>query len=294
MLSAWSGDRGPSQGERERSRRLWPLLEAFRRNPASVDRAEMAAVIASYKAGFQKLDQAQQRPHCVFETGLGAATVLPHAQSSRNVANVVSLLTLASLDRGDLNAPIADARAPSHGHDLQPRGFTIVQVVYAAEVVAVTKNVVTPVLSHPRLRGTQCDRLIKVLSRPRGHALDGYSEALKAEYLSERSTLHDAAGRPGDRDRAAADKAKAAVFEAFATVQHPPPPERQAGVKAIEADLPKATPQQYADAVADINTYYRSLLAAAKLPYGEKQAKAKSAGRATSGTKPALRWNLFV
>jgi hypothetical protein len=51
------------------------------------------------------------------------------------------------------------------------------------------------------------------------------------------------------------------------------------------ADVPKATPQQYADAVADINTYYRRLFAAAKLPYGQKQAKAQSAGGVTSGTK---------
>jgi hypothetical protein len=50
------------------------------------------------------------------------------------------------------------------------------------------------------------------------------------------------------------------------------------------ADVPKATPQQYADAVADINKYYRRLLAAAKLPYGQKQAEAQSAGGVTSGT----------
>ena len=138
------------------------------------------------------------------------------------MANVVSLRTLASLDRGDLNAPIADAaRVLRMARDLQPRGFTIAELVYAAEVVALTKDVVTPVLSHPRLRGTQCDRLIKVLVDHEAHALDGYSEALKAEYLIERAILHDAAGRPGDRDRAAADKAKAAVFRAFAEFNIP-------------------------------------------------------------------------
>jgi hypothetical protein len=270
----------------ERSQRLTPLLEAFGRDPASVNGAEMAAVIASFQAGFQKLDQAQQRPRCVFETGLSVATLLPHVQTSRQVVRVVSQRALASLDRGDLNAPIADvARALRMARDLQPRGVTITELVYNAEVAALTKQVVTPVLSHPRLRGTQCDRLIKVLIDHEAHALDGYSEALKAEYLMERSTLHDAAGRPGDRDRVAADKAKAAVFESFRLFNLPQNAQQKA--KAIAADLPKATPQQYADAVADMNTYYRSLLVAAKLPYGEKQAKAKSAGRATSGTKPS-------
>ena len=267
---------------RERLQRLLPLGEAFQRDPASVDRAEMAAVIATYEAGFQKLDQAQQRPRCVFESGLTFATHLPHVQTSRYVALLVSLRTLASLDRGDLDAPIADAACVLRmARDLQPRGGGIVEQIYAEEVGAVTKDVVTPVLSHLRLREAHCDRLIEVLIDHEAHALDGLSEALKADYLEERVTLYDLAGRPGDRDRAAADKARVAVFEAFREFNIPLPP----NLRAMMADVPKATPQQYADAVADINTYYRRLFAAAKLPYGQKQAEAQSAGGVTSGTK---------
>jgi hypothetical protein len=267
---------------RERLRRLLPLGEAFQRDPASVDRAEMTAVIATYEAGFQKMNQAQQRPRCVFESGLTFATHLPHVQTSRYVALVVSLRTLASLDRGDLNAPIADAaRVLRMARDLQPRGGGIVEQIYAEEVGAVTKDVVTPVLSHVRLTEAHCDRLIKVLIDHEAHALDGLSEALKADYLEERVTLYDLAGRPGDRDRAAADKARVAVFEAFREFNIPLPP----NLRAMMADVPKATPQQYADAVTDINTYYSRLFAAAKLPYGQKQAEAQSAGGVTSGTK---------
>ncbi|MGO9465469.1 MAG: hypothetical protein ACLQVF_15100 [Isosphaeraceae bacterium] len=167
--------------------------------------------------------------------------------------------------------------------DLQPRGCAISQLVCAAEVAVLTKDVVTPVLSHPRLRGTQCDRLIKVLIDHETRALDGYSEGLKAEYVSVRTTLHDAAGRPGDRDRAAADKAKAELIKSLEQLAQSPRQTAQA--KAIPAALPMATPQQYSDAVADANTYCRGLLAAAKLPYAEKQAKAQSAGGATSGAK---------
>ncbi len=270
---------------RERSQRLNPLLVAFGRDPASVNGAEMAAVIASFQAGFQKLDQAQQRPRCVFETGLSVATLLPHIQTSRQVVRVVSQRAGQPRPRRSQRADRRCRACAAHRRDLQPRGLTITELVYNAEVAALTKQVVTPVLSHPRLRGTQCDRLIKVLIDHEAHALDGYSEALKAEYLMERSTLHDAAGRPGDRDRVAADKAKAAVFESFRLFNLPQNAQQKA--KAIAADLPKATPQHYADAVADMNTYYGSLLVAAKLPYGGKQAKAKSAGRATSGTKPS-------
>ena len=84
----------------ERSERLRPLLEAFRRDPASVDRAEMAAVIASYEAGFQKLDQAQKRPRCVFENGLDFAS--PAAPCS-------------------VEPPCGQRRVPAHAGQPRPR-----------------------------------------------------------------------------------------------------------------------------------------------------------------------------
>jgi hypothetical protein len=135
------------------------------------------------------------------------------------------------------------------------------------------------------LKGSQCDRLIKLLVDHEAQALDGYSEALKAEYLVERATLYDAAGRPGDRDRAAADKARAAAFDAFSQPNIPLPPTAKQALETIKADLPKATPQQYAAAVADINTHFRNLLAAAKPSDREKQAKAQSASHTISDTK---------
>ena len=147
-----------------------------------------------------------------------------------------------------------------------------------------TKDLVG-VVSHPKLKGSQCDRLIKLLVDHEAHALDGYSEASKAEYLTERRTLYDAAGRPGDPDRAAADKAKAAVFDAFAQFNVPLSPDAKQAFEAMKAELPKATPEQFAEAVADINTHYRNLVAAAKLSDREKQTNAKSASHTTSDSK---------
>ena len=194
---------------------------------------------------------------------------------------MVCLRTLASLDRGDLNGPISDACASFAWRDLQPRGCGIVEQIYAEEVAAITKDVVTPVLSHVRLREAHCDRLIKVLIDHEAHALDGFSEALKADYLMERVTLYDSGG-PSRRPRSGGGRqGQGGRVRSIPRVRIPLPP----NVRAMMADVPKATPQQYADAVAEINTYYRSLFAAAKLPDGEKQAKAQSAGGVTSGTK---------
>ncbi len=279
---------------RERSQRLMPYLEAFARDPATVNRVAMKNAIESYEVGFQMLDQAQKRPRCVFESGLGVTGLLPHVQTSRQVVRVATLRTLASLDRGDLSAPIADiTRVLRLARDLQPRGGVIVELVHTALIAVLTKDVVTPVLSHPRLRATQCNRLIKDLIDHEAHALDGYSEALKAEYLIVRTTLYDAAGRPGDRDRAAAEKAKAELIGLLVPIAEST--QQKAQAKAIAAELPTGTPQQFAEAVAEGNTYYRSLLAAAKLPYREKVAKAQPVASATSGAKSERsRENLVV
>ena len=41
-------------------------------------------------------------------------------------------------------------------------------------------------MSHLRLREAHCDRLIQVLIDHEAHALDGFFEALQADYLEER------------------------------------------------------------------------------------------------------------
>jgi hypothetical protein len=269
---------------RERSQRLKPLIEALTKDPASVDRGALQAALANYTDGFQKLDEAQRRPRCVFANALGISSLLPHVQASREVVWVASLRRLASVERGDLNAPIDDAaRLLRLARDIQPRGPMITQLVYCAELRALSRYLLLPVLSSAKLRGSQCNRLTKLLIEHESQALDGYSEAIKAEFLVVRSTLRDAAGRPDDRDRAAADKAKE---ELLRLVRDNPGVLGRA--KPISGDLSKATPKEYADAVAECNTYYRNLLAAAKLPYTERMAKARAAANGTSASSSAF------
>jgi hypothetical protein len=269
---------------RERSQRLKPFIEALMKDPASVDRAALQPALENYTAGFQKLDEAQRRPRCVFANGLGISSLLPHVQTSREVVWVASLRRLASQERGDLNAPIDDAaRLLRFARDIQPRGVMITQLVYCAEIRALSRYLLLPVLSHPKLRGTQCNRLTKLLIEHESHALDGYSEGIKAEYLMVRSTLRDAAGRPGDRDRAAANKAREELLGLLRAN-----PGMLGRAKPISVDLSKATPKEYADAVAECSTYHRNLLAAAKLPYTERMAKARGAANGTSARPSAL------
>ncbi len=79
------------QAAGDRMKRYIELEKALSDAPDSVPAGEIDAVIASYATGFQKLVDAQRRDRCVFETGLGVETRLPHAQVSRQVARVAAL-----------------------------------------------------------------------------------------------------------------------------------------------------------------------------------------------------------
>ncbi len=262
---------------RERTQLVRPLQEAFARDPASVDRVALKSALENYKVGFQKLGQAQRRPRCVFENGLGMLTLLPHAQAAREVVRVTQLSSLVSLDRGDLAACISNIEGVLRlARDLQPRGPMICQLVSIALRNVVSRGFVAPILSHPKLTAAQCTRLIKAFTDHESRAIDGYSEGLKAEYLMARTTLRDASGRPGDPDRATAEQAKTETLRMLGEISQDP--NWRVRMVTMLADLAKATPQDYAEAVAAINTHYRDLLAAAKLPFAQRQAKVQSAG----------------
>ena len=91
----------------ERLGRFWPVFQSFNKDPGSVAISTIDDVIAEFDAGFRKLDWAQQRPRCVFETGIGVVAPVPHAQVAGNVARVVRLKVRRELDRGELDEPCA-------------------------------------------------------------------------------------------------------------------------------------------------------------------------------------------
>jgi hypothetical protein len=132
---------------RARSQRLQVVYDVFVKDRASVDRAALRAVLENYQAGFQKLEQAQKRPHCVFETGFSFMTLVPHVQVCRDVPRVASLRTLSNIERGDLTAVVDDvALVLRMVRDIQPRGHAIAQLVYAAIVNVTAKDMAVPVL----------------------------------------------------------------------------------------------------------------------------------------------------
>ena len=262
-------------------------------SPSNLDRVALKSALADCKDGFRKLSQAQKQQRCLFETGFGVVSTdaMPHLQAAREVSRVAQLSIIDSLERDDLRAAMATAEVVLQmAHDLQRRGPMVCQLVHVALVDFAGQYLVSPILSHPKLTAAQCSRLIRSLADLESHGIDGYSEGLKAEYLSARTALRDVSGRPGDPDRSAAELSKAETWRRLknlpALIQDP---KQKALPEAILADLPKATPQQYREAAAALNTYYPDVLAAAKLPIARKLARTRSAGGFPARTASAAR-----
>ena len=109
------------------------LEEARRKDPGSVDKTEVDAWLAQYDVGFQKLSAAQQRPRCVFQTGLNFDSLLPHSHVARQVARVVKWRTRRDLERGDFQRPIQDLETVLRlSRDLRFRGVEVSQLVSIA------------------------------------------------------------------------------------------------------------------------------------------------------------------
>ena len=169
------------------------LDTAIREDASAVTAEAIDEVIALFDAGFRKLAEAQRRDRCVFETGLGVEVgVYYHSQAARQVARVASLRVRRAVERGDFDAAIRDVEMVLRMvRDLQPRGNMIAELVAAAITQVVCLDLVKTILADPGLRVEHCDRLLKVLLGHEAAAIDGYSEALRAEYLIGRVWLQD-------------------------------------------------------------------------------------------------------
>jgi hypothetical protein len=73
-----------SEAARARSKRCKDLVDEASNNPGKeLGAGAVDEVIKLYDVGYRKLAEAQRLPRCVFEAGVSAAALLPHAQVSR-------------------------------------------------------------------------------------------------------------------------------------------------------------------------------------------------------------------
>jgi hypothetical protein len=186
---------------RQRSDEHRRLDDARRKDPVSVDKAAVDAWLAQYDVGFQKLAAAQQRPRCVFQTGLSFDSLLPHVHTARQVARVVEWRTRRDLEQGDFQRPIEDFDTVLRlSRDLRPRGDAVCQLVSIAVDGICCRQIVPAILTAPAVESRHCDRLLALLVEHEAEAIDPFLEANRAQYFIDRKILHDLQHRTGSFD----------------------------------------------------------------------------------------------
>ena len=176
----------------QRSQRFFTVFRSWNKDANSVTAAAIDEVISEFDTGFRKFDWAQQRPRCVFQTGIGATFLLPHAQAVGHVVRVARLKVRRELERGELDTAIRDLkRLLRLSRDLLPRGVPIVGIVSASAATNAVEHVVVPLLTTRGLTIEQCDRMLAFLLEHEAQSIDPYTEGLRSEYVSIRATMHD-------------------------------------------------------------------------------------------------------
>jgi hypothetical protein len=172
--------------------------QAWKKNPGSVDEAAVDAWLAEYEPGFQKLVEAQKRPQCVFETGIGLAALLPHIQA-RQVPRIVNWRTRRDVARGDVEWSLQGVEIVLRlSRDIQPRGDVTCQLVSVAADELCCGEIITQILRADGIEQEHCDRLIGDLARHEIASQRRFAEGMRMEYLMARRSLHDFQHRTGD------------------------------------------------------------------------------------------------
>jgi hypothetical protein len=155
------------------------------------DVAQLVSLAIEHDQSFKKLAQAQIRKQCVFETGLGIETSLPHLIPARTAARLLVYRTEGDLARNRIDSALDNVdMALRLGRDLRPRGFVITQVV-SMSIDTNTLDVAVPkILGHSELKTADCDRLLEIMARHKDEELDLFREGFRFEYLALRVLLH--------------------------------------------------------------------------------------------------------
>jgi hypothetical protein len=264
------------QAAADRSKRYLAFYASFAKDPKLVSTAAIDEVIKLYDTGFRKLAEAQRRNRCMFESGLGVASPVPHVQASRQVARIAALRAQRAVDRRDLDGAIGEIEPVLRlARDLQPRGAEVNQLVLAAVSNYLCVEIVDRILAAPGLQAVHCDRLLRVFAAHESKCTDGYSEGLRVRYLMTRITVRDLIKRPAVIAKEMDLKKGESVVNAMAAAMlgGGKPVGFQPFASDADAQIARTSPAQLAVKVRELSRYHATLLDLERMPYADRIAK---------------------
>ncbi len=286
---------------RERNQTLVAVDRTFHDDPKRLRDDALERATAPYQIGFLKLVEAQQRPKCVFVTGIGAAALIPHVQAARQVGRVAALRVRRALDRSAIDAALGDvALVLRLSRDLRPRGYFVNQLVANAIDASVHKDMVLPILAYPALKPEHCDRLLALLTEHETQSIDSFTEGVKAEWITSRVMLNELMHNREELARKMNVPPGAPIIATvtqFVTVMPPGAPQvrRRIGpdlgrllLQAAETKVTGMTDTDAAPGLAKVGDQTRALLRLDGVPYAERLRTLPDPNKTLAGDDPVL------
>jgi hypothetical protein len=255
---------------KRRLERAYSLHLRRDQNESSVSAQELDDALEELAVGFEKIDAAQRRLQCVFETGLGLGALLPHLHAAREVSRWTDIKTQRDIERGHWDdAHHNIERLLRLSRDLRRRGAGVSQLVSVAIDGQAYEGPVKRLLAAPDLTAEHCDRLLATLVQHQQQAIDPVAEAMRNEYVTTRTVLHDLQHRTGEFDpRFMKEKMEidsiGDLIGGLSSLGHVMPSAR------IDAIVANMTDDDYAREIAKANELYRGVVALWDRPYQER------------------------
>lgn len=179
---------------RSLSKQISDLSDAEKLAANQFSRQQVEQALNASKEFVEKIDLAQSKANCSFESEFSINTLLPHVQAARDLARHSVLQIYHAQKMGDtvtVNAAIN--RTLRLSRDLQPRGFSVCQLVSIAMDAVALDAIVRLVLNDPKLAAEQCGGILDLLLEHEKKCLNRVDEGLRVEYLVTQATLGDLA-----------------------------------------------------------------------------------------------------
>jgi hypothetical protein len=220
----------------------------------SVSEEDVKTLLTEAQTAIKKLDEAQQRPRCVFVAGMRFDSILPHIQATRAFARLAAIqLYYARLKKSFDEAETPIQRLLRLSRDIRPRGCFVTQLVSYTLDGIILGGIADFTLGQPELKAKDCDRLLALLVEHEREAVSSAEEGLRVEYVTLRNTL----------DALQQGRISAKSFAQLMTVGSG---ESQAA--GLEQRLAQANWQAE---IAACNTAFADALALAAVPYDRAQ-----------------------
>jgi len=294
MAGCW-----PKERRRERQEILWergkPLLDLLlaEAQEKPIDAQARDAAIAGYRAGWESLVRAQQKPRCRFAISIGTPD-WPHMMAARQVERVARLMALADLEKRDLDAALGRLRVVLRlSRDLRPGGPMACQLASSVMQASACREIGLPILRSPALRSEHCLRLIAVLRDQEHEGIDPFRAQLLPDALLLKSMFAGMQSHPESRKHLVDMFRSGGPPDINDLLRDDPPDERarrerEAVGRRAGDRLAAMTDADFAAALRTIDTYYSRWWRFAPTSYTERVRAAPEFAREALGDDPLL------